>query len=609
MNVFNRMALVLVLALLGSGPLAGAPAGATPAAQALSWRATGVRLDPSANGPLCFDATQPNVVLVNEEEGGTVAYNRATGQRTVVAARPVLACGPNGLLFGHEGEDNTPWRFSLADPAGRAIAHFPTQRAADGTAQVYSLVEPTPGQNQPDGHLWASADGGLTWQERGQSLGGRVESLAVAETDARALYALTAERTPWRVAYRIYFSSDAGGTWEPRFEADTDRGFPEYGGPYFTLAPVAGRTAPVDELALTINPGYPGSSNQQQVLVSGDGARTWHPAGIFAQDQSTVLIHTNKGILAMRRTGPGYGLYRSSDGGATWPRLPGPPLPQALPPTVSISFRADLVGAREVPATVFLRDGNGLWVSFDSGDTWQQVEDVAGPSLAVSPYVPLTALGVRDGRLYALDRPAAALSVTAPVPASGTPGGTFFAQTGHNPAGTIARYWAAQGGLAQFGYPQTEPFHEVNPADGKVYLAQYFERARLEAHPEFAGTGAEVLLGLLGSEVTAARRAAGEPPFRPVADPHRPGVTYFAATGHTLGGTFKAYWEAHGGLALYGYPISEPFPERNPDDGQTYTVQYFERNRFEAHPEYAGTPYEVLLGLLGNTVLQQKGWK
>ena len=54
------------------------------------------------------------------------------------------------------------------------------------------------------------------------------------------------------------------------------------------------------ELALTINPGYPGSSNQQQVLVSGDGARTWHAAGLFALDQSTVLIHTNKGILAMR---------------------------------------------------------------------------------------------------------------------------------------------------------------------------------------------------------------------------------------------------------------------------------------------------------------------
>jgi hypothetical protein len=29
-------------------------------------------------------------------------------------------------------------------------------------------------------------------------------------------------------------------------------------------------------------------------------------------------------------------------------------------------------------------------------------------------------------------------------------------------------------------------------------------------------------------------------------------------------------------------------------------VQYFERNRFEYHPENVGTDYEVQLGLIGN---------
>jgi hypothetical protein len=29
------------------------------------------------------------------------------------------------------------------------------------------------------------------------------------------------------------------------------------------------------------------------------------------------------------------------------------------------------------------------------------------------------------------------------------------------------------------------------------------------------------------------------------------------------------------------------------------TVQYFERARFEWHPDLSGTPYEVLLGRLG----------
>ncbi len=44
------------------------------------------------------------------------------------------------------------------------------------------------------------------------------------------------------------------------------------------------------------------------------------------------------------------------------------------------------------------------------------------------------------------------------------------------------------------------------------------------------------------------------------------------------------------GLAQYGYPISEEFYEVNPADGQTYVVQYFERVRFEWHPDNIGTP-------------------
>jgi hypothetical protein len=37
-------------------------------------------------------------------------------------------------------------------------------------------------------------------------------------------------------------------------------------------------------------------------------------------------------------------------------------------------------------------------------------------------------------------------------------------------------------------------------------------------------------------------------------------------------------------------------------------VQYFERNRFEFHPENRGTRYEVLLGLLGNDLARNRGY-
>jgi hypothetical protein len=37
-------------------------------------------------------------------------------------------------------------------------------------------------------------------------------------------------------------------------------------------------------------------------------------------------------------------------------------------------------------------------------------------------------------------------------------------------------------------------------------------------------------------------------------------------------------------------------------------VQYFQRNRFEYHPEFANTPNEVLLGLLGVEQVRRSGW-
>ncbi len=85
-----------------------------------------------------------------------------------------------------------------------------------------------------------------------------------------------------------------------------------------------------------------------------------------------------------------------------------------------------------------------------------------------------------------------------------------------------------------------------------------------------------------------------------------PNQIYFAATQHTLRGAFRAYWERHGGLPIFGYPISEEFIEINPDDGQSYVVQYFERHRFEYHPENT-PPYHVQLTRLGDLVLQAQG--
>jgi hypothetical protein len=70
--------------------------------------------------------------------------------------------------------------------------------------------------------------------------------------------------------------------------------------------------------------------------------------------------------------------------------------------------------------------------------------------------------------------------------------------------------------------------------------------------------------------------------------------------------SFRGYWQQNGGLQIFGYPISPEQPERNAESGRTHVVQWFERNRFEAHPENRA-PYDVLLGRLGADRLIQIG--
>jgi hypothetical protein len=80
-------------------------------------------------------------------------------------------------------------------------------------------------------------------------------------------------------------------------------------------------------------------------------------------------------------------------------------------------------------------------------------------------------------------------------------------------------------------------------------------------------------------------------------------TVYFAETGHHLSNRagFLDFWRAKGQVLLFGYPVSEEFVENG------RIVQYFERARFEYHPELAGTPYEVQLGLLGVEAAQRNG--
>lgn len=125
---------------------------------------------------------------------------------------------------------------------------------------------------------------------------------------------------------------------------------------------------------------------------------------------------------------------------------------------------------------------------------------------------------------------------------------------------------------------------------------QWFERARLEYHPNLAGTPYDVQFSRLGAIYTDGRTFAEQQFFV-----SRPDLRYFEVTRHGVGGAFLDFWTRNGDVTVFGFPISEEFDEVLPD-GITYRVQYFERARLEYHPQLAGSEHVVQAGLLGTAL-------
>jgi hypothetical protein len=73
----------------------------------------------------------------------------------------------------------------------------------------------------------------------------------------------------------------------------------------------------------------------------------------------------------------------------------------------------------------------------------------------------------------------------------------------------------------------------------------------------------------------------------------------FPETGQCISGRIREFWEQNGGLPVFGFPTTDQHEEQI--EGKPFQVQWFERARFELHPENA-RPYDVLLGRLGSTL-------
>ena len=146
-----------------------------------------------------------------------------------------------------------------------------------------------------------------------------------------------------------------------------------------------------------------------------------------------------------------------------------------------------------------------------------------------------------------------------------------YFSSGHYICGPFLEFFNAHGGLATFGYPETEVFQEIRLGGRWV---QYFDNARMEWHPENPPPY-EVQLGLLGEEMGYRQPPVPREQWPANGRLHR----VFPETGHIVSYAFLDLFNRRGGLDVFGYPISEPLSEG------PYLVQYFQRMRMEWRPE------------------------
>lgn len=154
----------------------------------------------------------------------------------------------------------------------------------------------------------------------------------------------------------------------------------------------------------------------------------------------------------------------------------------------------------------------------------------------------------------------------------------YFPETGRTVRGGFLEFFDLRGSVGVYGYPITEEFVENG------ITVQYFEKARLEWHPE-APAPHQIQLGRLGFLL----HGSIDPPV-PDTIPAGANARYIVQTGHIVSGPFLTFFDSCGGPSILGNPITEMLVS-----GST-TIQYFERARLEADQSNPGV---VRLGNVG----------
>jgi photosystem II stability/assembly factor-like uncharacterized protein len=230
------------------------------------------------------------------------------------------------------------------------------------------------------GGVFRTTDGGLKWaplfdKQPISSVG----AIAVAESNPSVIYVGTGEACiRGNISYGngVYKTTDGGKTWVNIGLKDSR---------HIGSVIVHPRNPDIAFVA-ALGHAY-GPNTERGVFRTTDGGKTWEK--VLYKDDKTGAIDVvfdprNPNVLfaalyEVRRTpwsmssgGPGSGLYRSNDGGATWKHLEGKGLPGGILGRIGVSVSG--ADSNRVYALVEAKEG-GLFRSDDGGDSWAKINE------------------------------------------------------------------------------------------------------------------------------------------------------------------------------------------------------------------------------------------
>ena len=408
--------------------------------------------------------------------------------------------------------------------------------------------------------LHRTVDGGMTWSQL-PGIVAPVIAVAYKAGNPQIVFAGTELNGNYR--------SEDGGVYWHRINA---------GLPRDQLGNVAGAVALATDPALP-NTLFAATASAGGVYRSQDEGTTWHLANSGLPEETVFSIAISEsGSPALYAATPS-GLYRSSDRAGAWSLIGTLPIETSLRLLLEPGALGFLLLVAE--DSIYRSTNGGLtWIDLDLPADMPPIRDAVLVSGAEFSYLFVVSA---NGPHWLRLTPASPQS----PPQTESDTASYIDVTGHTIREPFLSFFNSRGGVARFGYPRTDAISEGGST------VQYFQRARLEITEEEAGER------VVQSQLGRARSAGVD-----LAVASTQSDSNGTQTQYAVDQVFANFYANNNGREAFGVPIAPAADEAQINGAILYT-QYFEFARLEHHP---GAAAPILLGLIGDEYLLQKGW-